>query len=162
MRLTLQEIGHPQPATPIHCDNMTATGIVKDTIKKQRSRFMEMRSIFWVTDQVKSGVMDIQWNPVQENLADYTSKHHGSKHHQVVRPWYIQEDNSTRVLPRAEKPSALRGCVGTVSNGYNRMCPLPRIGVSLRHVDKVPRGRSLEQIRIRTYITAREFSHGNS
>ena len=28
--------------------------------------------------------------------------------------------------------------VGTVSNGYNRTCPLPRIGVSLRHVDKVP------------------------
>ena len=42
MRLTLQKMGHPQPATPIHCDNMTATGIANDTIKKQRSRSMEM------------------------------------------------------------------------------------------------------------------------
>ena len=58
---------------------------------------MVMR-FFWVTDQFKNGVMDIQWHPGQENLADYTSKHHDSKHHQVVRPWYIQEDNSLIVL----------------------------------------------------------------
>ena len=38
MRLTLQEMGHPQLDTPIHYDNMTATGIANDTIKKQRSR----------------------------------------------------------------------------------------------------------------------------
>ena len=99
--------------------------------------------------------MDIQWHPGQEKLADYTIKHHDSKHHQIVSPWYIQEDNSPRVLPRAEKPSALRGCVGTVSNGYNRTCPLPRIGVSLRHVDKVPRGKALEHKRLSNSITAR-------
>ena len=120
-------MGHPQPETPIHCDNMTTTGITNDTIKKQRSRSMAVR-FFWVTDQVKSGVMDIQWNPSQENIADYASKHHNSKYHQVVRPWYIQEYNYPRVLPRAAKPSALRGCVGTVSNGYNRTCPIPRKG----------------------------------
>ena len=34
-------------------------------------------------------------------------------------------------------------CVVTVYNGYNYMCALPRIGVTLRHVDKVPRGRAL-------------------
>ena len=86
MRLTLQEMGHPQPDTPIHCDNMTAAGIAKDTIKKQRSRSMEMR-FFGVTDQVKSGVVDVHWHPGQENLADYTNKHHDRKHHQVVHPW---------------------------------------------------------------------------
>ena len=106
MRLTLQEMCHPQPAMPIHCGNMTATGITNDTTKKQHSRSMEMR-FFWVTDQVKNGVMGIQWHPGQENLADYKSKHHDSKHHKVVRPYYIQEDNSQRVLPRAAKPSAL-------------------------------------------------------
>ena len=37
MRLTLQEMGHPQPSTPIHRDNMTATGIENETIKKQCS-----------------------------------------------------------------------------------------------------------------------------
>ena len=161
MQLTSQEKGHPQPATPLHCDNMTETGIANNTIKKQHSRSMEMRFI-WVTDQVKSGVMDIHWHSGQETLADYKIKHHDSKYHQVVCPWYIQEDNSPRELTRAAKPSALRGCVGTVSNGYNCTCPLPRIGVSLQHVDKVPRDRALLHTRISNYSTAREFSHGNS
>ena len=89
MRLTLQEMGHTQPATPIHCENMTEAGIANDTIKKQRSRSMEM-IFFWVTDQVKSGVVNVQWHPGQENLSDYTSEHHGRNHHKVVRPWYIQ------------------------------------------------------------------------
>ena len=37
MQLPLQEMGHPQPATPIHCDNMAAAGIANDTIKKKHS-----------------------------------------------------------------------------------------------------------------------------
>ena len=116
----------------------------------------------WVIDQVKSGIVDIQSHPGQESLADYTSKHHDIKHNQEVRQWNIQEGNSPRVLPRTENSSALRGCVGIVSNGYNRMCPLPRIEVSLQHVDKVPCVRALVQTQISTSITAREFSHGNS
>ena len=38
IRLTLHELGHPQPPTPIHVDNTTAVGIVNSTIKRQRSR----------------------------------------------------------------------------------------------------------------------------
>jgi hypothetical protein len=34
-RLTLEEMGHPQPPTPIHCDNSTAVGIANNTIKRQ-------------------------------------------------------------------------------------------------------------------------------
>ena len=51
MRLTLQEMGHPQPATPIHCDNMTATGISNDTIKKQCCRSMEMIFLGHISSQ---------------------------------------------------------------------------------------------------------------
>ena len=50
IRLILEEMGHPPPPTPVHCDNKTATGIANDTVKKHRSRLMEMR-YFWVTDQ---------------------------------------------------------------------------------------------------------------
>ena len=49
MRLTLQELGHKQPPTPIHVDNTTIVGIVNNTIKRQRSRSMEMR-YFWLLD----------------------------------------------------------------------------------------------------------------
>ena len=38
LKITLQELGHPQPPTPIHVDNTTAVGIVNNTIKRQRSR----------------------------------------------------------------------------------------------------------------------------
>ena len=37
VRLTLAELGHLQPQTPIHIDNTTAVGIVNNTIKRQRS-----------------------------------------------------------------------------------------------------------------------------
>jgi len=30
-RLTLKELGHPQPKTPIHCNNTTAVGIANNT-----------------------------------------------------------------------------------------------------------------------------------
>jgi hypothetical protein len=43
LRLTLDELGHPQPPTPIHIDNTIAVGIVNNTIKQQCSRAMEMR-----------------------------------------------------------------------------------------------------------------------
>ena len=35
IRMTLEEMGHKQPPTPMHCDNITATGIANDTVKKQ-------------------------------------------------------------------------------------------------------------------------------
>ena len=50
IRLILNEFGHPQPPTPIHIDNTTVTGIVNNTIKRQKSRLMEMR-YFWLLDQ---------------------------------------------------------------------------------------------------------------
>ncbi len=33
LRLILEELGHPQPPTPIHVDNTTTVGIVNNTIK---------------------------------------------------------------------------------------------------------------------------------
>eukprot|EP00956_Cyclotella_meneghiniana_P018821 scaffold31709_cov41-Cyclotella_meneghiniana.AAC.11 len=49
MRLTLHELGHPQPPTPIHVDNSTTVGIVNNTVKHQKSRSMEM-GYFWLLE----------------------------------------------------------------------------------------------------------------
>jgi hypothetical protein len=106
IRLILKELGHPQLPTPIHCDNQTATGIANNTVKKHRSRSMEM-CFFWITDQVKRKFFDVQWYPGQENSADYYTKAFPGKHHVVVRPWYLHEFNSPRVLPRAAAPATL-------------------------------------------------------
>jgi hypothetical protein len=46
-RLTLAEMGHPQPQTPVHCNNATVVGIANNTIKRQRSQSMDMRFSGW-------------------------------------------------------------------------------------------------------------------
>ncbi len=74
-RLTLEELGHPQPKTLIHCDNATAVGIANNTVKWQRSRSMEMQ-YFWVCDNIAQDAYNVKWHPGQENLNDYQSKHH--------------------------------------------------------------------------------------
>jgi hypothetical protein len=125
-RQTLADLGHPQPRTPVHCDNATAVGIASNTVKRQRSRAMEMR-FFWIGDKVAQGMYDISWHPGQENLADYQSKHHIGAHHLAVRPWYLHTKNSPQYLPRAVRPSTLKGCVGTLEDGYVRKVPLPRV-----------------------------------
>ncbi len=109
-RLTLSDMGHPQPQTPVHCDNATAVGIANNTIKRQRSWSMEMR-FFWVEDKIAQEMNSLKWHPGQENLADYQSKHHNFVHQKAVRPWYLHLENSPQVLPRAQRPSILKGCV---------------------------------------------------
>ena len=118
-------MGHPQPNMPVHCDNATAVGIANNTIKRQRSRSMEMR-FFWVGDKIAQEMYDLKWHPGQENLANNQSKHHIGSHHAAVRPWYLHMENSPQVLPRAVMPRALKGCVGTLKNEYVRNVPLPR------------------------------------
>jgi hypothetical protein len=82
---------------------------------------------FWVCAKVAQDAYDITWHPGQENLADYQSKHHIGAHHQAVRPWYVHQENSPSVLPRASKPSSLKGCVGTLPKRYILNVPLPRV-----------------------------------
>jgi hypothetical protein len=113
---TLASLGHPQPKTPIHCNNATAVGIANNTVKQQQSRLMEMR-FFWVGDKVAQAMYKLTWHPGLENLADYQNKHHVGSHHVVVRPYYLHMENSPRFLPRATRPSTLKGCVGTLEGG---------------------------------------------
>jgi hypothetical protein len=47
----LDNLGHPQPKPPVHCNNATAVGITNNRVKHQQSRSMEMR-FFWVGDKV--------------------------------------------------------------------------------------------------------------
>ncbi len=40
---TLGNLGHPQPKTPLHCNNATAVCIANKMVKRQQSGSMEMR-----------------------------------------------------------------------------------------------------------------------
>ena len=102
-------MGHPLPPMPIYCNNSTEVGIANNTVKQQRSRSMEMR-FFWIADAVEQGKFNIKYYPGKENLGDYQSKHHIGAHHTAVCPWYLHEPKSVQELPRASKPSTLKGC----------------------------------------------------
>ncbi len=120
----LEAMGHKQPKTPVHCNNATAVGIANNTVKRQRFWSMEMR-FFWISDKVAQDMYTLSWHPGQENLADYQSKNHTGAHHIAVHPWCLHMDNSPMELPRALVPSALKGCVGTLNDGYVHKVPLP-------------------------------------
>jgi hypothetical protein len=51
LRVTLAELGHIQPPTPLRTDNSTAFGILNETIKQKRSKAMDMR-YHWLTYRV--------------------------------------------------------------------------------------------------------------
>jgi hypothetical protein len=59
-RSTLEDMGHVQPQTPVHCDNATAVGIANNTVKCQRSRSMEMR-FFWISDKCTQEMNALNW-----------------------------------------------------------------------------------------------------
>jgi hypothetical protein len=85
--LVLEELRHPQPPTPIHIDNTTTVGIVNNTIKRQRSRAMEMR-YFWLLDGEVQKPFHFYYQPGQENLGGYPSKHHSADIHQHACPYW--------------------------------------------------------------------------
>ena len=73
MRITLTELGHPQPPTLIHIYNTTVFGIIDNTIKRQRSHAMEMR-YFWLLDNETQKYLAFHYQPGQENLDDFYTK----------------------------------------------------------------------------------------
>ena len=50
-RVTLTEMGHPQPPTSMEVYNETAIGFIKITMKQKRSKAIDMR-FYWVRDRV--------------------------------------------------------------------------------------------------------------
>ena len=80
MRITLEELGHPQPPTPLQTNNSTACGIANDTVNQRRSKAIDMR-FYWIQDRVRQQQFFIYWRKGSINLADYFTKHHAPVHH---------------------------------------------------------------------------------
>jgi hypothetical protein len=82
LRVTLTELGRPQPPTPLRTDISTAYDIVNETIKQKRSKAMVMR-YHWLTNRVRQKQFDVFGRPGRENLGDYHTKHHSAQHHKA-------------------------------------------------------------------------------
>jgi hypothetical protein len=111
LRTTLEELGHPQPPTPMETDNTTATGYSNGTIKQKHTKAMDIR-FYWIKDIVKQGLFFVYWGPGYQNLADYFTKHHSPAHQKIIRAIYIDADEQP-INPKGIRDSALQGCVNT-------------------------------------------------
>jgi len=123
IRTTLEELGHPQPPTPIVTDNSTASGIANDTVHQKRSKAIDMQ-FYWIRDRVRQGQFQIKWQKGAQNKADYFTKHHPAAHHQQIRSSYLHspsnparnyfeclqdDDDQDTPLPTPNSPSATSG-----------------------------------------------------
>jgi hypothetical protein len=102
LRVTLTELGHTQPPTPLRTDKSTAFGILNETIKQKRSKAMDMR-YHWLTDRVRQKQFNVYWRPGRENLVDYQTKHHSAQHHKDMRGLILHHANSLQALLRCAK-----------------------------------------------------------
>jgi hypothetical protein len=90
LRIVLEEMGHPQAATPIQTDNACAAGIANETVKQRRSKAIDMH-FYWIRDRIKQGQFIIHWRAGKDNLADYFTKHRSPAHHKLMRSRYLLE-----------------------------------------------------------------------
>ena len=88
IRITLLELGHPQPPTTITTDNACAAGIANDSVKLKRSKAIDMR-FYWIRDRVRQGQFHVRWAPGSLNRADYFTKHFSPSHHRATRSTYL-------------------------------------------------------------------------
>ena len=93
IRVALEDMGHPQPPTPIVVDNSTASGIANKTVKQRRSKAMDMR-FYWVQDRIEQRQFLVHWRKGAQNLADYFTKHHPARYHVEMRPVYLHVDST--------------------------------------------------------------------
>jgi hypothetical protein len=87
-RAYLEELGHPQPPTPIQTNNSTAAGIANESVKQKRSKAIDMH-FYWIRDRVGQGQFFVCWNESSLNKADYFTNHHPASHHQAIRSSYL-------------------------------------------------------------------------
>ena len=103
IRITLEEMGHTQPPTPVQVYNSTALGIATGTIKQRKSKAMDMR-FYWIRDRRNQYQFNIYWKPGSTNRGDYFAKHLPPAHYSTVRPSYLH-------VAKYGKHSTLQGCV---------------------------------------------------
>lgn len=88
-RHILADLGFPQPPTIVTSDNKFVVGLSNGTLKPKRSKAMDMR-FHWTHDCIHQ-CQFIEWAPGETNYADFFTKLHPAKHHQLMRKFFIQD-----------------------------------------------------------------------
>ena len=132
LRTTLEELGHPQPPTPVLVDNSTAVGLANDTVTQRRSRAIDMR-FYWVRDRVNQQQYHVYWAPATLRITSPSITHPPTTA-KCANTSYTQllAQSSFRLRPH----DVLRGCVNPnrdSPNGYPTVTPTELQPVTLAH-----------------------------
>ena len=101
IRNILEEMGHPQPPTPIQTDNSIANGVVNNIIQPKQMKAMDRR-FHWLRDRMNQGQFRFHWRPGPTNLADYWTKFHTAAHHKNFRREFLTLFKLVEKLFRSE------------------------------------------------------------
>ncbi len=85
-RQILEDMGHPQPPTPLFCDNEVAIGLATDTINLKMSKSLDMR-FHWLWDRVRQGHFRIIFVPGKINVANFFTKALPVTRHRTLAPF---------------------------------------------------------------------------
>jgi hypothetical protein len=123
LRVTLAELDHIQPPTPLRNDNSTAFGILNEKIEQKRSKTMDMR-YHWLTDRVHKKQSDAYSRPGRKNLGDYHTKHHSAQHYKSFRFCEVVFNYACSRNPSCTNPSTWGAT--QLRSGITRVCSVSR------------------------------------
>ena len=94
-RISLEEMDQQLPPTPVIPDSATSNIFLNGNIRQQISRSIDM-ILYSVRDRMIQGHHLVYWEIVKNNLANYFTKHHPTKHHRAIIITYLfPTDNSS-------------------------------------------------------------------
>ena len=88
LRVALEEMGHPQPPTPVIMDNTTAIGLTQNTMTPKRSKGYDMR-MNWLKCREAQTQFNLVWQPGKNNKGDYHSKTHPTHEYVQKRKLFV-------------------------------------------------------------------------
>jgi hypothetical protein len=93
-RNILADLGHPQPATVIFCDNEVSIGLANRTVCPKMSKSLDMR-FHWLRDRIDQDQFRVLFVPSKKNLADFFTKALPVARHKALAPFFAVDDDST-------------------------------------------------------------------
>ncbi len=85
---------HPQPPSPLYCDNECAIGLASDTITPKMFKSIDMK-FHWLRDRVRQGQFVIRYVPGLQNIADFFTKTLPVARHELLAPYVALDDSET-------------------------------------------------------------------
>ena len=82
---TLMQMDWPQLPSTFQCDNSTAIGVTNKTMVNKMLKSMDMR-LWWLRYRYSQDHFCYYWATGNQNLADYSTKHHPPLYHLSHRP----------------------------------------------------------------------------